>query len=358
MHAYGGPEVLRLDEVADPIPEPHEVIVRVEAAALNHLDIDMRAGTSRLPLELPHILGCEGVGRIAALGTAVGGEWKIGDRVMILEELPCGQCRDCLRGNANRCDEGSWIGVSRPGCYAELIAIPDYGLIRLSDRLAATEWAAVQAAFGTAWHMLMTRGGMRAGETVLINAAGSGIGSAALQLAVWAGATVVATAGSEEKLSRAREMGAHHTIDYSTTDIAEGVEEITAGAGVDLVYDHVGGDVLLQSLSAVRPGGRLTTCGAHAGEVVSLDVIELFRAERTIIGSRTFTKPELEQVVKLVEQRVLSPIVDSVLPLESAAEAHRRMERRQSFGKVILVPDPSTPVASSEAEKAQTAILT
>ena len=187
------------------------------------------------------------------------------------------------------------MGVSRPGCAAEFVAASARGVVRLPEHGSAAEWAAVQGAFGTAWHMLITRGQIRRGETVLVNAAGSGIGSAAVQVARLAGARVIATAGSSEKLQRSRQLGAYAAVGYSTPGWGQEVLQHTDGRGVDLVFDHVGGVVLLGSLTVVRKGGRIVTCGAHGGETVPLDVIELFRAELSIIGSRTCTPRELTQ---------------------------------------------------------------
>ena len=169
MRGYGGAETLSVEQVRDPAPGPGELVVRVEAAALNHLDIDLRAGTSRIPLELPHILGCEGVGRVEYVPPGSGPKVSVGDRVMMLEELPCGRCRECVTGRQNLCDAATWLGVSRPGCYAQLIAVPSEGVLVLPEERDAFQWAAVQAAFGTAWHMLITRGALVAGERVLIN---------------------------------------------------------------------------------------------------------------------------------------------------------------------------------------------
>jgi NADPH:quinone reductase-like Zn-dependent oxidoreductase len=339
MHGYDGLDGLSYEEVADPVPAPGEVVVRVDAAALNHLDLDLCTGTARIPLEFPHILGCDGTGTVEWAPPEQNGGWAAGDRVMILEELPCGQCVSCRQGHQNRCEEGTWIGVSRPGTYAERIAVPQSGLLRLpDDDRPATEWAAVQAAFGTAWHMLVTRGRIKPGETVQINGAGSGIGSAALQIALLAGAKVIATAGSDAKLEHAIELGASAGVNYSTDDLSSAVLNLTGGAGVDLVYDHVGGEVLTASLKTLRSGGRLVTCGAHAGEVVPLDVIELFRSELTLIGSRTCTLDELKTIVQLVANGRLTPVVDSTYPLSEVREALRRMERREQFGKIVLSP--------------------
>jgi NADPH:quinone reductase-like Zn-dependent oxidoreductase len=336
MREYGGADVLRYEDLPDPQVKEGEVLVRVEAAALNHLDIDLREGTSRLPLELPHVLGCEGVGRIEESAGEAAGHWSAGDRVMILEELTCGRCASCLLGYQNRCEESSWIGVSRQGTYAELIAVPADGLLRLPESGTADEWAAVQGAFGTVWHVLMTRGRLQAGEWVLINAVGSGVGSAALLVSVLAGANVIVTAGSEAKLQRALEMGASFAIDYTAGELSAGVFEATSGRGVDLVFDHVGGSVLTDSLKVLRPGGRLVTCGAHAGETIPLDVVELFRSEITLMGSRGCTPTEVSTVIELVGSGRLNPIVDSVFPLREVRAAHRRMENREHFGKIIL----------------------
>ena len=335
--------MLTLDEIPAPVPSPGEVVVAIEACALNHLDLDLRDGTSRIPLNLPHVLGSEGVGRIHAVAADVDG-WRAGDRVMVLEEVPCGRCEECAAGNQNRCDDGSWIGVGRPGCYAEYVAAPAHGVVRLPEDRSAVEWAAVQVAFGTAWHMLITRGQVRAGETLLVNAAGSGIGSAAVQIARLAGARVIATAGSAAKLERARELGAYAAVSYDTPGWGHEVLALTGGRGVDLVYDHVGGEVLRESLTVVRKGGRIVTCGAHGGETVPLDVIELFRAERSIIGSRTCTAREIADVIALVSEHKLEPVVDSVHPLSDVAAAHERMRRRDHFGKIVLTSGVGAPL--------------
>lgn len=336
MRQYGGVEVLAYEEVPDPEVKQGEVLVRVEAAALNHLDIDLRQGTSRLPLELPHVLGCEGVGRVQETSAEAAAHWSPGDRVMILEEVTCGRCTWCQLGFQNRCDDTSWIGVGRQGTYAELIAVPADGLLPLPETRSAEEWAAVQGALGTAWHVLMTRGRLRAGELVLINAVGSGVGSAALLVSLFAGARVIVTAGSAAKLERARDLGAEDGIDYTTAELSSAVLEATGGRRVDLIFDHVGGTVLLESLKVLRPGGRLVTCGAHAGETIPLDIVELFRSEVSLIGSRACTPSELRTVVELVASERLDPVLDSSFPLRDVQAAHGRMERREHFGKIIL----------------------
>jgi NADPH:quinone reductase-like Zn-dependent oxidoreductase len=338
MKGYGDLDVLAYEEIPDPVPAANEALVVVEAAAVNHLDLDLRDGSSRLPLELPHVLGLEGAGRVRSLPDGYAGPLRVGSRVLIVEEIPCGSCRQCGIGRSNLCESSEWTGVSRKGTYAELIAAPSSGLIALPEERTATEWATVQGTFGTAWHMLVTRGAVRPDEWVLVNAVGSGIGSAALQVAQLAGARVIATAGSDEKLARARELGAAAVVNYSTDSIHEAVSEVTGGVGVDLVFEHVGGQVFVDSLDSIRVGGRMVTCGAHGGEHVDLDVIELFRAERTIIGSMSCTLREVEHVVAMVGAGRLDPVVDRELPLNEAAEAHRVLAARQAFGKLVLSP--------------------
>lgn len=338
MDSYGGPDVLTYGETADPLPTENEALVGVEAAAVNHLDLDLRDGSSRFPLELPHILGLEGAGRVRSLPDGYEGPLEVGSRVLIVEEIPCGTCRQCRLGRSNLCENSQWTGVSRKGTYAELIAAPLSGLIALPEERTAAEWATVQGTFGTAWHMLVSRGSVRPDEWVLVNAVGSGIGSAALQVAQLAGAKVIATAGSDAKLERARELGAEAAVNYSTDSIREAVSEITGGIGVNLVFEHVGGKIFVDSLESIRVGGRMATCGAHGGEHVDLDVIELFRAERTIIGSMSCTLGEVEHVVAMVGAGRLDPVVDRVLPLAEAAEAHRILTARQVFGKLALEP--------------------
>jgi NADPH:quinone reductase-like Zn-dependent oxidoreductase len=339
ISSFGGPEVLSYREWDDPTPGPDEALVTVEAAAVNHLDLDLRDGTSRLPIELPHVTGLEGVGRVRTLPADYEGPLSPGNRVLIVEELSCGVCRLCRIGRPNLCQDTDWMGVSRPGTYAELVAVPVSGLIALPEQRSSAEWATVQGSFGTAWHMLVTRGQVRPDEWVLVNGVGSGIGTGALQLALLAGAKVIASAGSDAKLERALEQGASAGINYSRESIRDVVMKVTGGIGVDLVYEHIGGRIFSESVLATRLGGRVVTCGAHAGEVADLDIIELFRAERTIIGSMACTFDEVEHVVNLVASGTLNPVIDREIPLSMAAEAHRILAGRQAFGKLVLVPD-------------------
>jgi NADPH:quinone reductase-like Zn-dependent oxidoreductase len=332
---YGGPEVLDYGTVKDPVPGQGEALIAVEACGVNHFDIDLREGTSRINLNLPHIPGLEVVGRVAEV-RAGAEHLTVGTRVLIRYEHGCHNCRQCRSNQANLCPETQMFGVNRPGGYAEFTTANAADLMPISEILSASEWAATQIAFGTAWHMLVTRGRVRAGETVLINAAGSGVSSAATQIGVLSGAEIIVTAGTQHKLDRARQFGAKHGINYSEVALFEAVMDLTRGHGVDLVVEHVGGSIFTDSLRALRPGGRLVTCGGHAGELASLDLIELFRSERQIIGCRTWTRAELEDVFALLETRSLQPVVDKTFPLSQCGEAQQYLVSRQHYGKVVI----------------------
>jgi len=328
---------LRLEDVPDPAPMTGDVLLRVRACGLNHLDVDCRAGVSRLPLVLPHTLGREIAGEVVALAPGVDSV-LVGDRVLAHIAPACGRCGACLAGRDNLCQKPNLPGIHRPGGYAELAVVSAWGIEAIPPQLSFQEAAAVPIAFGTAWHMLITRGRLRAGETVLIQAAGSTIGSAAIQVARLAGARIIATAGSDAKLSKAKALGVHETINYREEDLVAAVRKHTDGRGVDLVFEHIGGEVFTKSLACLVPGGRMAVCGAHAGEVVPLDIIEFFRREIDLLGSFRATSAELRQVFSLVVESRLRPVIHAAFPLAEAAEAHRVMERREHFGKLLLVP--------------------
>ncbi len=337
FHEYGGPEVMRYGDTPDPSPAAGEVVIRVRACGLNHLDLDLRDGVSRIPLQLPFIPGLEIAGEIADLGAGVAG-YKVGERVMPTFYYSCGECEYCLRKRENLCPQRSMFGVFRPGGYAELVTAPARTLMRIPDSVSFDDAAATQVAFGTAFHMLITRAQVRPGESVLIQAAGSGIGSAALQIAARTGLKIIATAGSDEKLRKAEAMGAQYTINYKRENMLKAVMDYTDGKGVDVVYEHVGGEVFSDSVKALAMWGRLVTCGAHAGEAPTIDVIELFRKEASVIGSYTCSLFELAQVLALVELGKLKPVIHKALPLAEAGQAQQIIAKREQFGKVVLNP--------------------
>ncbi|HEX6411590.1 MAG TPA: zinc-binding dehydrogenase [Burkholderiales bacterium] len=338
FHKFGGPEVLVHEEAPKPAPKPGEALVRVRAVGINHVDLDHRAGTSRIPLTFPHILGREFAGEVAGLnGDAQG--FKEGDRVWVTCRIPCGRCELCLAGRDNLCVKEGYFGLDIPGGYAEYVAVPIANLNALPAHVRYEDAAAAQIAFGTAWHVLVNRGFLQAGQTVLIQAAGSGIGSAAVQVAKLAGAAmIIATASSEKKLEQAKALGATDLINYSAAKFADKVMALTGGRGVDVVMEHIGGEIFTESLKCLARGGIIVTVGAHAGEVVPFDIIPFFRRELRLAGSKNASVLELRKVMGLVADGKLKPVIHKALPLAQAAEAHRVVDSRDFFGKVILLP--------------------
>lgn len=319
IHEFGGPEVLRHEDVPTPEPGPGQVRLKVHACALNHVDVDIREGISRFPIDFPLTPGLEMVGTVDALGEGADG-WSVGDRAM-----------PYLLGGP------VFLGVAGPGGYAEYVTCPPEQLVPVPDGISDVDAAALQVAFGTAWHMLFTRGNLRIGETVLINSVSSGIGSAAVQLAKLAGATVIGTSSTAEKLEAAAASGMDHGIDYTKQDIPVEVMRLTGERGVDLVFEHVGGELFQKALASLKPNtGRLVTCGAHAQEVVPFDVIPFFRSEWTVIGSFVYTREELEHVLDFARRGLITPKVAATYPLAETRAAMERMESRDFFGKLVL----------------------
>ncbi len=337
FHEFGHADVLELEEIEDPEPGPGEVSIRIRASALNHLDVDVREGVSRFPVELPHTLGVEVAGEIEKLGPGVEG-WQSGDRVNVYIINTCGECRYCRTGRESLCLTPKFISFVYGGGYAEKVSCSARQLVRIPDGVSFEAAAALQVAFATSWHMLFTRGRLQAGETVLVNSVGSGIGSAAVQLAKLAGAFVIGNASGQEKLDRARELGMDVGINHQTEDVVERVMQITDGQGVDLVYEHVGGELFQKGLDSLGKDGRLVICGGHSGEVVPFDIIPFFRTQKSVIGSFIYTKAELETCFDLVAHRRIRPLIHTTFPLEQAAEAMELMERREHFGKILLIP--------------------
>jgi NADPH:quinone reductase-like Zn-dependent oxidoreductase len=337
FHEFGHSEVLHVDEIEDPRPGPGEVTIRIRAAALNHLDVDVREGTSRFPINLPHTLGIEVAGEIEEVGDGVEG-FAPGDRVNPFLMDTCGECRFCRTGRESLCLTPGFISISTGGGYAEKVAVTARQLVRIPDGVSYEDAAALQVAFATSWHMLFTRGNLRAGETVLVNSVGSGIGSAGVQLAKLSGAYVIGNASSDEKLERARELGMDVGINHATQDLVEEVMRVTDGAGVDLVYEHVGGELFQKALESLAKDGRLVICGGHSGEIVPFDIIPFFRAQKSVIGSFVYTRGEVEKCFSLAARGKIRPLVHTTFPLDKAKEAMELMERREHFGKIVLTP--------------------
>lgn len=338
MHERGGPEVLRYEDFPAPEPGPGEVLIRVRACALNHLDVFTRRGEQGRRVRLPHILGIETAGQIAALGAGVTG-LQIGDRVVSGPGIWCGQCQFCRDGQENMCLERKIVGVDVHGGYAEYLKLPAYALGLLPEGVTYEEGAATLIAFGTAWHMLVDRAALKSGETLLVLAAGSGVGMAAVQVGKYLGARVIATASTDEKLARARDLGADETINYvQQPRFARAIRKLTDGRGVDVVFEHVGTETWRDSVAALAIGGRLVTCGSTTGRWGETDLWSLFAKQATLLGSFSSTQDNFRTVLHLVGEGRLKPVIDSVLPLPEAAEGHRRLEARRVFGKIVLQP--------------------
>jgi NADPH:quinone reductase-like Zn-dependent oxidoreductase len=334
FHQHGGPEVLCYEDAPNPDLAPGEVLVRVRACALNHLDIWGRAGLRNVRIPMPHITGSDVAGEIAASAAA---DVSIGRRVMLQPGVSCGRCAACLSGHDNECARYEVLGyVNHPGGYAEYVKVPVQNLISIPDEIDYVHAAAFPLTFLTAWHMLMTRAKLKRGEDVLILAAGSGVGQAAIQIAFLQGARVFATAGTEDKLERARALGAFEVIHHHQQDIAEEIKRLTNKRGVDVVIEHVGEATWAKSVRALARGGRLVTCGATTGANGALNLAALFSKQLSILGSYMGTKGELMRAARFFFAGQLKPVVDRTYPLAEAADAHRRMEESGQFGKIVL----------------------
>jgi len=334
FHQHGGPEVLRYEEAPDPQLDPGDALVRVRACALNHLDLWERLGMPRVQTPMPHISGSDVAGEVVEPGAS---GVAAGRRVMVQPGVSCGRCEACLAGRDNECPRYEVLGyLNHPGGYAELVKVPAQNLIPLPDAIDFVHAAAFPLTFVTAWHMLMTRAGLKRGEDVLVLAAGSGVGQAAIQIAALQGARVFATAGTEEKLERARSLGASDGIHHHKQDIAEEIRRLTNRRGVDVVIEHVGEATWARSMRSLARGGRLVTCGATTGANGAVDLQALFAKQLTVLGSYMGTKAELLQVARLFFEGRLRPVLDETFPLAEAAAAQRRLEESRHFGKIVL----------------------
>ncbi|MFN0247734.1 MAG: zinc-binding dehydrogenase [Kofleriaceae bacterium] len=341
LRAHGGPEVLQVEELPMPVPGPGEVRVRIRAVALNHLDIWVRRGGPAFKLHYPHLLGSDIVGEIDAVGegtTANRNAPKVGDKVVVQPGLSCGACAQCLGGHDNLCRDYKILGEHASGGYGEAIVVPAINIAPYPAGLSWTDAAAAILPFLTAWQMVVHKARVKPGDVVLVQGAGSGIGVAAIQIAKLHGARVIATASTPSKLERARALGADDAIDYTSTDFVAAARQLTGKRGVDAVIEHVGGETFAGSLRAVCAGGRVVTCGATAGFHPNIDLRHIFFRQVEVLGSTMGSKADLLAVLAHVAAGRLKPVVDRVLPLAQAAEAHGVLERREAFGKIVLVP--------------------
>jgi len=337
FHEHGGLEVLKYEAAPDPQIAADEVLVRVKACALNHLDLWLRQGVSDWMIPLPHIAGSDISGEVAEVGAQVK-RVKAGERVLLCPGISCGQCEACFKGLDSACRNYTVLGVFVDGGYAELVKAPEANVIPIPGDLSFDEAAAVPLVFLTAWHMLFTRARLRPGEDVLVIGGGSGVGSAAIQIAKAVNARVIATAGADWKLEKARALGADEVINHSRQSISGEVRRFTAKRGVDVIVEHVGAAVWEECFNSLATYGRLVTCGVTSGGEVKLNVQGLFGRQRSVMGSFMGGKAELLEALKLIARRKLKAVIDSAFPLQEAAAAQRKMESREFFGKILLHP--------------------
>ncbi len=351
LHAHGGPEVLRHEEFPDPTPAPDEVLVRVRACGINNLDTQIRRGIPGVAIDFPHILGCDVTGEVDSIGegamaaraarsgtASVGalGPLAVGDRVIVAPGAGCGRCAACDAGDESACLRYAMLGYQRQGGYAERVRVPAASVVQVSDRWSPEEWASAPLVFLTAWHMLVGRARLRAGETVLVHAAGSGVGIAAIQIAKRAGGRVIATAGSEAKLEKAKALGADAGVLYTGEGWHKEARRLAGGEGVDVVVEHTGAETWLGSLASLARRGRLVTCGATSGPQVAIDIRHLFAKQLSLLGSYVGSRRELLDVLALLERGDVRPVVDTVFPLAEARAAHEKVASRALFGKIVL----------------------
>lgn len=333
---HGSLDVLQLMDLPEPKPQAHEVLIKVEACGLNHLDIWTREGWQGLSVPMPHILGNDVVGTVQEVGNKVQC-WKKGERVLVAPGQGCNQCVRCKAGQESLCANFQMMGLQRQGGYAEYTTAPASELIRIDDTYSPEEWAATPLVFLTAWHMLFGRAQLKPKETVVIHAAGSGIGSAAIQLAKQIDAKVIATAGSDWKLERAKALGADALINYTThPEFHKQVQEITNGQMADVVFEHIGPQTWNSSLKSLAKGGRVVFCGVTSGPKVDVDLRFTFMRQHSILGSYMGDKHELVKVVDWLKKKKVKPVVDSVFPLQDAKKAQEKMLGREIFGKLVL----------------------
>jgi NADPH:quinone reductase-like Zn-dependent oxidoreductase len=335
IHQFGGPEVLTYEDVPDPQPQKDQVLVRVRACALNHLDVWVRKG---LPgVKLPHILGSDVAGEVVEVGEYVSG-FKPGQRVLLAPMHYCGHCEKCVAGLQNQCRHFTALGNAVDGGNCELVAVPAANAIPIPDSLDFNQAASVPLVFLTAWHMLVGRAGIRLGQTVLVLGASSGVGIAAIQIAKLFHCRVITTAGDEAKLAKGRALGADYGINHYQQKISEEVRKITNKEGVDIVLEHVGAATWDESVKSLKSSGTLVTCGATTGPNVGIDLRHLFARQLTLLGSYMGTMGELHEVLRHVFAGRLKPVVDRVFPLSETRAAHEYLEKSQMFGKIVLNP--------------------
>ena len=354
LHGHGGTDQLWLEDVPLPRADEQDVLVRVHFCGLNHSDLNLRRGTfygleeatgqvgwRQTPMRFPLIPGSDIAGVVAAAGAEVSG-LRVGDPVVLYPYVACGRCAACLRGDDHLCPTVEYLGSERDGGYAEFIAIPARIAHRIPDGVSFEQAAALPVNFLTAWHMMVTRGRLQPGETVLVTGASGGVGSACVQIAKLLGAQVLAVVGSREKAGRILASGADAAVVVGQDDLSDAIQHFAGSDGVDMVVEVVGAATWASSLQALRPEGRLVVCGAVSGAIVETDLKLIYLRHLSVIGSTMGSQAEFKQVLDLLNAGALHPVVDRIYPLGEAGEAQRRLENRGQFGKILLqVMDPA-----------------
>ncbi|HKQ38532.1 MAG TPA: zinc-binding dehydrogenase [Verrucomicrobiae bacterium] len=337
LTAHGAPGKLEFGDVPEPQPGREEVQVRVKACGLNHLDLWMEKGELPIRIDLPRIQGCEIAGEVSEVGPEVSG-WKSGDRVAVQSNIFCGKCEYCTRGEESMCLANIMLGVQIDGGFAEKVVVPERALAKLPDNVDFQTSAALTLAGSTAMHMLMDRTQVRRGDWVLVIAGASGVGSAAIQIARQTGARVISTGSSKQKQDLAAKLGAEAVLDSNDANWAAEVRKLTQKRGVDVVIEHVGGQMLTNALSCLARGGTVVTCGATAGANISLDIWPLFVKQQRLVGSYGRNRADFVKTLEWAASGKLRPVIHTVLPLEGTRDAFALMRERKVLGKVIVVP--------------------
>jgi NADPH:quinone reductase-like Zn-dependent oxidoreductase len=335
IHEHGGIDKVVIDEIPAPVPKSNEVIVKIRATSINHLDIWTRKGFGNLALPLPMILGSDGAGIISGLGTEVS-DLKVGDRVLISPSQSCGICEECLSGRDNLCANYEILGEHCDGTDAEFAAVKRENIFKLPDNVSFEDAAASALVFITAYQMLVDKAKIRPMETALILGAGSGVGTAAIQIAKLFNARIIAVAGSDEKLEKARALGADDLINHGSENISQAVRRLTDKRGVDVVFEHTGKTTWNDSIHSAKRGGRIVTCGATTGFEASTDLRYVFSKQLTIYGSMMGSKSRLLLLLKLLDEKKFKAVIDRTMHYTEVQRAHEIIENREHFGKIVL----------------------
>jgi NADPH:quinone reductase-like Zn-dependent oxidoreductase len=336
IHAHGGVDQFRYEDAPDPkITSTKDVIVKLEAAALNHIDIWVRMGATGMSIPMPHIVGADGAGIVVGVGSEVKNV-KTGDKVCLYSFTGCGECEFCLSDRDFMCIRVRSLGERLDGTYAEYVKVAPENCFPIPSYMTFDEAAAFPLVFVTVWRMLVTNARLRPGQSLLIIGIGGGVASAALQVAKRLGSRIIVTSGSDEKLERAKTLGADHGINHRKKDFAEEVKRLTDDRGVDVVLDSVAGEVWQKSLRSLAHGGRLVTCGATAGAEPEDDLNLLISKELKIYGSTLGSREDFRQLLSFLESAQIHPIIDRKFPLREAGDAQQRMEEARQFGKIVL----------------------